>query len=190
MASKEEIRKQILSIRERTPKLAIEQKSGIICKRVTRLAAYQKADTIYTYVSMPKEVSTFPLIDAAWKDGKRVAVPKVTGDRMRFIILNSYEQLEEGHFHVLEPKFGLEADDKQALLIMPGVAFDRHCHRIGYGKGYYDRFLKEEPSHDSLALAFAFSLLPEIPQQETDICPRRIVTEGGIIENRTGETYD
>ncbi len=180
--SKEEIRKSVMNTRNRIPKLMLEQRSGIICKKVTQLPEYQNAETVYAYVPLDREVSTIPLIEAAWADGKRVAVPQVIGDgRMRFVVLNDWDQLEEGHFHVREPKFGVEAEDSKALMIMPGVAFDLSRNRIGYGKGYYDRFLSQEPEHTTVALSFEFALFPEIPSEENDRKPDLIVTDQRLI---------
>ncbi len=182
MESKETIRERILQMRKRAPELSLREMSGIICKKLTTLPEYKQAKSIYTYVSFAGEVSTFPLIEAAWMDGKTVAVPRVIGsDTLQFIELTTWDQLEEGYFHVLEPVSGQRASDEEALLVMPGVAFDLMRHRIGYGKGFYDRYLSEHPSHTTAALSFDFALLASIPAEEHDRTPQIIVTEKRIL---------
>ncbi len=182
MESKETIRERILQMRKRAPELSLKEMSGIICKKLTTLPEYKQAKSIYTYVSFAGEVSTIPLIEAAWMDGKTVAVPRVIGsDTLQFIELTTWDQLEEGYFHVLEPVSGQRASDEEALLVMPGVAFDLMRHRIGYGKGFYDRYLSEHPSHTTAALSFDFALLASIPAEEHDRTPQIIVTEKRIL---------
>lgn len=182
---KNSIRKEVLEARKRVPELMITQRSGIICKKLVQTEAYKKAKSIWTYVSMPREVQTFPLIEAAWEDGKKVAVPKVVGsDTLQFIELTSYDQLEEGYFHVLEPTSGDRAEDESALIVMPGVAFDLSGNRIGYGKGFYDRFLISHPTHPTAAFSFDFALRDHIPAEEHDQKPDLIITDRRIIRVR------
>lgn len=179
---KNKIRQEILDARKRVPELMITQRSGIICKELVQTREYQEAESIWTYVSMPREVQTFPLIEAAWEDGKKVAVPKVVGsDTLQFIELDSYDQLKEGYFHVLEPSYGKRAEDEKALIVMPGVAFDLSRNRIGYGKGFYDRFLDANPTHPTCAFSFDFALREKIPSDPYDKKPDFIITDRRII---------
>lgn len=183
--TKEEIRKYIVEQKNRVPELMLIQRSGIIEKMVTTLPEYKKAKTLLIYVSKKQEVETTRLIESAWEDGKEVAVPKVSDNHkdMRFITIDSFDRLKEGYFHVLEPEYGMEYDDPNPLVIMPGVAFDLSCHRVGYGKGFYDRFLKRHPDYKKIALSFDFSLLKEVPHDENDIDPDLIVTDRRIIRH-------
>lgn len=118
-----------------------------ILKRVTGLYQYRDAATVLTYVSKDIETDTIGLIERAWSDGKRVAVPKcIDGTRlMRFYYITDLSQLEKSSFGVLEPKTDLceamSAPPENSLCIVPGMAFDCDGYRLGYGKGYYDRFL-------------------------------------------------
>lgn len=181
---KDHIRKEVLEARKRVPDLMITQRSGIICKELVQTKAYKEAESIWTYVSLPREVQTFPLIEAAWEDGKTVAVPKVIGsDTLRFIELTSYDQLEEGYFHVLEPAYGKAAEDDKALVVMPGVAFDLTGNRLGYGRGFYDRFLAEHPEHPTCAFSFDFALRDKIPAEPHDKKPDFIITDRRMIQS-------
>jgi len=106
----------------------------------------------------------------ALEDGKRVAVPKVYGEEMRFIYITDMAQTAPGYAGIPEPiADGPVADDPEALVLMPGLAFDPEGHRIGYGGGFYDRFLAAEPNHPTLALCYDFQMLPRLDTEEFDI---------------------
>ncbi len=131
---------------------------------------YQQAKTIYGYLPYNQEVRTLPLLEQALRDGKRVAVPKVYGDEMRFIYLDDLSAVETGYCGIPEPVADTPvADDPTALVLMPGLAFDKAGHRIGYGGGFYDKFLSQEPSHPTVALCYDFQMLPALETEEFDI---------------------
>ena len=131
---------------------------------------YQQARTIYGYLSYNQEVRTVPILEQALRDGKRVAVPKVYGDEMRFIYLDDLSQVEKGYAGIPEPIADEPvADDSTALVLMPGLAFDRQGHRIGYGGGFYDKFLAAEPNHPTLALCYEFQMLEHLDTEEFDV---------------------
>lgn len=132
--------------------------------------AYKQAKTIYGYLPYNQEVRTVPMLEQALRDGKQVAVPKVIGDEMRFIYMTDLSQVEKGYAGIPEPVAdGPVADDTTALVLMPGLAFDPQGHRIGYGGGFYDRFLAAEPNHPTVALCYDFQLLPALETEEFDI---------------------
>ncbi len=116
-------------------------------KKLFSLHQYGLADTVLTYVSKDTEPDTIRIIQKAWRDGKRVAVPRcIDGTcEMAFYYLTSLKQLSEGSFGVLEPLPSqcqlFEGNGKGSICIVPGMAFDCEGYRLGYGKGYYDRFL-------------------------------------------------
>lgn len=160
-------------IREKKRAMTEEQ----ICEASLRLGEllvqsemYQHAKTVYGYLPFNQEVRTTPMLQRALLDGKRVAVPKIYGDEMKFIYLNDFSRVEKSSFGIPEPvEDGLVADDPTALVLMPGLAFDAQGHRIGYGGGFYDRFLAKEPNHPTIALCYEFQMLPELQTQEHDI---------------------
>ena len=132
--------------------------------------AYKNARTIYGYLPYNQEVRTVPMLEQALKDGKKVAVPKCYGDQMKFIYLDDLTKVEKGYANIPEPiEDGPVGDDETALVLMPGLAFDPQGHRIGYGGGFYDKFLAAEPSHPTLALCYEFQLLPHLETEEHDI---------------------
>ena len=132
---------------------------------------YKKADTIYGYLPYNQEVRTVPMLEQAIADGKRVAVPKCYGEEMRFLYINDFvNEVAPGYAGIPEPIADEPvADDKTALVLMPGLAFDPQGHRIGYGGGFYDRFLAEEPDHPTLALCYGFQMVEHLETEEFDI---------------------
>ena len=167
---KKELRR---SIRERkramTPE-EIVQRSQMLGLLFIQSEAYKNAKTIYGYLPYNQEVRTVPMLEQALRDGKRVAVPKCYGDEMKFIFMDDLSKVEKGYANIPEPiADGPVADDETALVLMPGLAFDPQGHRIGYGGGFYDKFLSKEPNHPTLALCYEFQMLPHLETEEHDI---------------------
>ena len=132
--------------------------------------AYKQANTIYGYLPYNQEVRTVPMLQQALLDGKKVAVPKCYGDEMRVIYLDDLSKVEKGYCGIPEPIADEPiADDQTALVLMPGLAFDPEGHRMGYGGGFYDKFLEREPNHPTLALCYDFQLLDHLETEAHDI---------------------
>ncbi len=148
----------------------IQSRSEQLARLFFETDAYRKAKTIYGYLPYNQEVRTVPMLEQALRDGKAVAVPKCCGNEMRFILLQDLTAVEKGYAGIPEPiADGPVASDPTALVLMPGLAFDREGHRIGYGGGFYDKFLASEPGHPTLALCYDFQLLPQLETEEFDI---------------------
>ena len=131
---------------------------------------YRASKTLYGYLPYNQEVRTVAILQRALFDGKRVAVPKVFGDRMRFIYITDFDGLAPSEMGIPEPvEDEPVADDATALVLMPGLAFDPSGHRIGYGGGFYDKFLADEPNHPTVALCYDFQMLPELETDPFDI---------------------
>ena len=131
---------------------------------------YRDAKTIYGYLPYNQEVRTVPILQRALEEGKRVAVPKVYGDEMRFIYITDFSGIETGYAGIPEPiADGPIADDETALVLMPGLAFDPQGHRIGYGGGFYDKFLEAEPNHPTIALCYEFQMFDHLDVDSHDI---------------------
>lgn len=177
METKQAIRKRIFAARKNCTDEQVEGWSREITEKVTALPAFKRAKRILAYADYNHEVMTRFLIQEAWNMGKEVAVPKVEGKDMVFYLLRDFGQLKPGYFGIPEPDEGETADWEDALMIMPGVAFDRENHRVGYGGGFYDRFLEKHPKIERVAVAFSFQMVQEVPVEPTDIFPQIIVTE-------------
>ena len=162
----------------------IQEKSHVITETLTKLPEYRNAERIMAYADYNHEVITRYMIEQAWKDGKEVAVPKVFGKDMIFYKLTDFSQLESGYFGIPEPREdGETVSWEDAMMIMPGVAFDEKCDRVGYGGGFYDRFLEKHPGICRVAVGFSFQILPEVPTEPTDIRPQVVVTEEKIYRD-------
>ena len=161
------------SIRERKRAMTEEEivsRSEKLCELFLASEAYKNASTIYGYLPYNQEVRTTPMLEQALREGKRIAVPKCYGAEMKFIYLDDLTKVEKGYANIPEPiEDGPIADDPTALVLMPGMAFDREGHRIGYGGGFYDKFLAQEPNHPTVALCYDFQMLPHLETEEYDI---------------------
>lgn len=167
---KKELRRQIREKkREMTPE-QIESASEKLKELFLATEQYREAKTVYGYLPYNQEVRTVSMLQQALAEGKRVAVPKVYGDEMKFIYLTDLAQVAEGYAGIPEPVAdGPVADDPTALVLMPGLVFDKEGHRIGYGGGFYDKFLTEEPGHPTVALCYDFQIVKELPTEKFDV---------------------
>lgn len=169
--SKKEIRKKVLTIRNAMPSEERIRYSGQIVERFLKTKLYQESDRIFCYVSFRSEVDTKELISQMLKDGKCVCVPRVDGKKMHFYEISGLMDCEKGSYGILEPKKDskaaafqeqMESTDSKDLMIVPGSAFSLRKERMGYGGGYYDRFLEEHPM---CTIGFFFDC------QKTDVLP-------------------
>ena len=182
MEEKKIIRKEVFSRRKAVSDDWVAQKSTKIFEKIAELDLYKNCSSVYAYIDVNHEVMTRDFIRKAWADGKRVAVPRVQGPDLYFYWLDSFACLENGYFGIPEPKEGTPAaDDENALLIVPGVAFDAQRHRIGYGKGFYDRYQAAHTKHATVAAAFEFQIMEAVPCEPTDVLPQYLVTEERVI---------
>ena len=186
MSNKSELRRQLLKKRAELPYPLWKEKSEKIFRSVIGHSLFKSASTIYIYIDYKNEVSTRLIIKEAWELNKTVAVPKVINQEMRFYKIQSFNDLQLGMFGILEPISSEEITTNYGLMIMPGVAFDSSCHRIGYGKGFYDQYLKVYPHLNTLALAFDCQIIEDIKAEEHDIDPQLVVTESQIFYQKKG----
>ena len=168
------------SVQEKTP---AEQR---MLKFLQGWEVFRMAKTIHIFISKTDEPDTTLIIESAWESGKKVAVPCVLPETFELFHsqLKSFEDLFSGSLGVLEPSPEVRiamTPESFDLIIIPGVAFDRHGGRLGYGKGYYDRFL-EQTGAFRLAMAFDFQVIEKVPTEKHDVVMNGILTEAGIIE--------
>ncbi|MCI6237596.1 MAG: 5-formyltetrahydrofolate cyclo-ligase [Porcincola intestinalis] len=185
---KKAIRARIRKLRAQMTREEIGQRSLEIWKRVLESGVYRSCSAVYIYMSLPGEVETRTLIQRAWEDGKKVAVPKTDLEKrqLRFYEIRSFGQVRPGVMGILEPSEvegarSVPDPDDATLMIVPGVAFDRQRHRIGYGGGFYDRYLELHPLLQTAAAAFDFQILDRVPAGEHDKKPDCIYTPSEVI---------
>lgn len=168
--NKQELRSSIRQKKRAMTAEEIEARSAKLTRLFLASPAYQTAKTVYGYLPYNQEVRTVPLLEQALRDGKQVAVPKVYGEEMKFLYITDLTAVSRGYAGIPEPiADGPEADDETALVLMPGLAFDPQGHRIGYGGGFYDKFLAREPNHPTVALCYDFQVLPQLETEAFDI---------------------
>lgn len=183
-SNKKNIRKSIIAKRD-LKKEENSLKDSKIFKNLISLNSYKRAKKIFIYIGFGSEINTKSLIEIMLREGKEVFVPKVLEEEMIALKITSLNNLIESKFKILEP-IGEKSDidgEEFDLIIMPGVAFDRSGNRIGYGKGYYDKYLKDIKSDiKKIALAYELQLIEEIETEEHDLKVDSIITENEIID--------
>lgn len=162
------------------------------------LASFQRSHTVLLYLSHSSEVRTILELDTFLQMGKRILVPYCEGNSLQTFWLKNRDELEEGEFGILEPsvewrrvKERKVSNDEIDLIIVPGLAFDRNGGRLGYGRGYYDRFLSQVRLDCALVgLAFECQIVREVPMSEHDMPLDVVITEAGVYaqENRQEES--
>jgi len=180
---KQELRK---SCREKRENLSPEIKRDLdlkIAVNIRKLKEYSPARTLLIYMSTPMEVDTRKIIENAWADGKKVAVPRcIPGTHdMEFHYIESFEELHSGTFSVLEPQESkpIVTDFSGCLMIVPGMQFDMQGYRIGYGKGYYDRYMVKFKGI-SVGICYAEELKPFMYHGRYDRAVNIVLTDKKI----------
>ena len=184
---KQELRKKTLKYRRNITISDKVRYDDNIFKNIITLDEFSKYNFICTYVSTDIEVDTQRLIKFSLKEGKKIAVPKcIKGkNEMDFYFITSFNDLEPGSFSVLEPKNTCKkvTDFKNALFIIPGLCYDKQGYRVGYGKGYYDRFLSENIITNSCKIGITYNanLLEKLYHEKHDLPVNILVTDENII---------
>jgi 5-formyltetrahydrofolate cyclo-ligase len=170
LKNKDDIRKEYLSIRKNIKDR--KNKSGIIFKKIINNENYIKAKVVAIYKSLIEEVDTQKLIEYSINIGKKVLLPKIQNNEMNFFEIEKDEVLFENRFGIKEPE-GLVnkiiLKQQIDLMIIPGICFDRYCNRLGFGKGYYDRYLENMNVH-KIGICFKEQIFnEELPQDKYDV---------------------
>lgn len=170
MVNKQELRASVRARKRAMTEEEIVSRSEKLAELFFASEAYRSAKTLYGYMPYNQEVRTVPMMARALLDGKRVAVPKVYGDEMKFLYITDFDRMAKSEFGIPEPIADTPiAEDETALVLMPGLLFDPAGHRIGYGGGFYDKFLEAEPNHPTVALCYEFQMLPHLETEAHDI---------------------
>jgi len=188
--TKQELRNRYLSYRNGLSAAKRKEKSEEIQKRLKQEPAFQKAEAVLVYMDYRSEVETSALVEELLYSGeKRIFAPKVEGMNIRFYEIISMEDLKEGYQGIREPEadgqrlFTQEmSQELKTLILVPGAVFDRQRGRMGYGKGFYDRYLAAFPALNSVALAFECQIAKKVPEETHDKKTDMIITEAGVIK--------
>ncbi|HJB94805.1 MAG TPA: 5-formyltetrahydrofolate cyclo-ligase [Candidatus Mediterraneibacter intestinigallinarum] len=183
--TKEEIREKYRKIRAQIPSETRKHADNQIAERLFNRPEYRDARIIYCYMSFKDEADTASIIDESLRLGKQVALPRVSGKRkMEFFFISGQKDLVTGFMGIKEPAgYCLEASapSEDALVLLPGLAFDRSGARLGYGGGFYDTYLAKHAGCKKAALAYSAQIAPEIPTEPVDVKTDMIITEKELI---------
>ena len=186
MTGKKEIRRQVLVIRNALTVREIADKSRAVFERLTELDEVGQAGTMMVFLAFGSEVNLDSLIQWGWDGGKRIVVPYCCpGERtLTACQINNFAELFPGLYGIREPRPGelrMVPPAEIDVVIVPGVVFDRRGYRIGYGGGYYDRFLGRATGAARIGAAFCCQIVSEIPVEPHDIPVDAVATEAETI---------
>ena len=178
LETKQEIREQIRKLRAGIGADEWHAATEVIAGKVIANDYFREATDLFCYMDFDGEAGTEQIIDEAWRLGKDIWLPRVSGGEMDFYLVESEKELVRGTFGILEPSGeGIKAPGNDGLVIVPGIAFDCMRNRIGYGKGFYDRYLSAHPNLVKLGIAFDIQLVDRIPAEECDCKMDMVFTE-------------
>lgn len=185
---KQELRRKYRSLRsEMAHDFKLQQDQKIFDKLVA-MEAYKNAKTLLCFISTPIEIDTHKIIARALSDGKAVAVPKCINlsGKMDFYLIRSFDDVEESTFKLLEPKMNVckkLTKFGDSICVLPGFAFDTDGYRIGFGKGYYDRFLNKY-KQTKIGVCYNNCIAQKLPHGKFDVAADFIVTPKYIMTIR------
>lgn len=182
---KTSIREKILAQRSSLSVQKAEALSALAVEKVLSMKDVASAQTIGAYISFGREVDTRALIDGLLGSGKKVFVPVVSRHELSFVAFTSFSEMEPNKLGFMEPRVKGAVDPAGIeIFIIPGIAFDRQGNRLGWGKGFYDRFFGKNPGGFKVGLAYDFQLLDKIPAESFDVKMDVVVTEKEILRFR------
>lgn len=186
MKEKKLLRKEMQAILASIDKGQYQQWSREIAEKLYVDESWKNSHTIGIIVSKMPEVNTIGIIQQAWKEGKRVVVPKCLPDTraMTFHEITSFNQLEVVYYGLREPiieKTKQVEKEEIELILVPGLMYTRNGYRLGFGGGYYDRFLVDYKGH-TITLAFSEQIVSELPIESFDIPVEKIITNKEVIK--------
>ncbi len=180
--SKKELRTELLQRRRGLDKNTMKKNDEAIYNNIKRLPQLKSARKVLCYISTEIEVGTRTLISELIAEGKNVYAPRCKGKEMRFFRLFSSDDVKAGAFGIPEPVGNDEITDfSESVCIVPALSFDKNGYRLGYGGGYYDRFLL---SYSGVAVGICYDgFISEVPREEHDLPVDILVTETLISDN-------
>ena len=175
-----EVRKEALSKRDALAKEQVLTSSAKIAEQIVKLPEFFNEQTVFAYSAFRNEVDLSNVIRMAQEHGKALLLPKTKDSDILFYEYGPDDRLVPGRFGVLEPEQDTPADPKNGLMLVPGVAFSKEGYRIGFGKGYYDRYLADRQMIITAGVCYEFQLSDHFPVKNSDIPMDMIITEEQI----------
>jgi 5-formyltetrahydrofolate cyclo-ligase len=182
--SKAPLREKLKKLRDQVDPGFAESASQGVWNILNKLAEFHKAKGIGAFASTPNEINTYPILEGSLELGKNLYLPKVVPDKNHFdfYLVHNFKNLAPGPFGILEPSGHKPADWEEIdLVLVPGLAFDLTGHRLGFGKGYYDRVLPLlKKSTLTVGLGYSFQIVEKIPAESHDIPIKAVLSEKGF----------
>ena len=182
------IRKTIKELFKNLTPDDFNRKSGEVLNRLTELPEWKKADTVIAFLSLPDEIKTGSIIKRALEEGKKTAVPRIENNNLVFHYIKSPDSDLVMHpYGMPEPQpsapvFTPESADSTTIILVPGLAFDRKCLRLGRGKGFYDRFLSRIAGQvKKVGIGYDFQIVDCIPVEKHDFPLDMIITDTSVF---------
>lgn len=180
---KESLRNLLLEKRDNTSFDLMKIASGKIQKKLKKIFAFKDAQKIGAYYPIGSEIFTQDIIQELLSQGKEVFLPKVVGDSMEFRKISSFSSLEHGSFDIMEPKDDCPTDNNLDVILVPTVGISPTGVRLGYGHGFYDKFLAKNKI-TTISLTLEKQIIKNIPKSEHDVLIDWIVTEDQILQTQ------
>lgn len=183
---KTELRNQYIEKRKAIPAEKKKAADSAICRKLASTVSFRFADTVMLYAALPSEIDLTELVQTALSQGKRVAFPRCVpgAPLMNFHLIEDISTLQKGSFSIMEPPADspvwVPTDADKAICIIPGVLFDPAGHRVGYGKGYYDRYFSDK-NVQRIGVVYDDFILKSLPHGRYDLAVDLIVTEKRLI---------
>ena len=186
--TKKEYRKIYRNRRNQLTPEEVDKKSRVICRKIAELPEFMEADAILSYMAFRNEVDMKQIMLTSREKGKKIFLPRMEGEEMEFYLADREEELVKNSLGIEEPAPSapvlseIMPKGSRILMLMPGLAYDRSNHRLGYGGGYYDKYLaKKGKDYTIITVAPAYELSidreNDFPSEETDIRPQIIIHE-------------
>ena len=189
MERKQQIRAELKEKRDALPSEQRVEYSRQIYENLKAFVKIEKPKVIYFYYPLGSEVNLLPLAEefltgTFMAERRTIAFPRTCGDMMEFYPVTSLSDFVEGRFHIMEPMGEVPLRETEPFVLVPGLGFDKKGNRMGYGKGFYDRYFARFPSCRKIGAAFETQLMEKIPSQSHDIVMDFVVTEKGVWNRR------
>ncbi len=185
---KNKIRKEFKALRRDMEPSLKQEYDRRICEKFLSLASYRFADSLLLYAPLNDEINIYPIAEDALKKGKTVAFPRCDNDAhtMTYYIIEDLSQLKQGSYGIREPDPSLPVYDPEksktenSVCFIPALVFDKAGYRLGYGKGYYDRYLTSYEG-SKMGVGYSACLVDVLPRGRFDTAVDFLVTEKGVI---------
>ena len=184
---KKQLRKKMLALRDRLTRKQVGTASRACLENILSFPFFKDHEWIYFFLAFNKEIDTLSMMEAFRNAGKRLAVPRVEGKEMHFYEIRSLDDCRPGAMGILEPYKEVSSHGnllrvtEPGLMLMPGLAFDKDRNRLGYGGGFYDRYLCGHEGLRTVGICYDFQIIDHVPAESHDLRPEALISDRRIL---------